>query len=1009
MRLISCHIENFGKLTDRAVSFEAPDGMKTICENNGWGKSTLATFIKAMFYGFDNEGRRSEIENERQHYRPWQGGVYGGQLTFEAGGRTYIISRTFGSKEKNDEFLLQDADTMLESTDYSSNIGEELFQIDRASFLRSIYISQNDCVTATTDQINAKLGNLTDNTNDLNNYESADRKINDMLNSLSGTRKTGILYKQKEQIAALRQEIKVGEAIDASMEELIRLKGDLHSSYKNLKEEQNVLQKKQKAISEYKDIAVKKKEYDNLCKQAGQKQAEFEQKKAFFPEKIPGADEVDEYIRLENITAGLKKELDIYKLEGSEESALVALEERFSLGVPDKADIEKHNIKVNEMQTLRRNIEKSMLTEDEQKSLQSLEELFADGTPTQEAIDELSNSWSIRTEKKNTLSSKRATADMLELTAEAARKEEAARKAEAARNAEAARCAEEAWNAKRTKAKRGRMLLTGLLIAAVGLIVAVAGVLTDFMLSLIAGGAIILIAGIAVMIISLFMKPGSTGKFPVMSGQDMADSDRADEDNAVSDKAFSDNIDQNMTDFDTADSDKPESNSTDSAPYSALRREIADDEELILRVESEVRQFLAEYGISFDENSIVASLYQLKENVKQYGWLSKKSQNADTERMQENYEALREDVEKFLQRYGFNAESFSTNSLDVQNFDKIFDTQSIYAKSFDMESLDTKSLHTMETMDSTDEMGKLAQYVNALHRLDNSVSRYILLKEKREKYKTAYEAHEKNTGLIKTFICGLKMEPAQDIHMQLQNIKDSLREHDNAWKEYEKAEKLKREFEERNADIEEIKSVEEREDDSSLTEIEARLSEISEELENNHTSMLSYDRRLDELQEKKDTIADFEKELEELQEQYARNEKKQKILKQTQQYLEQAKISLTAKYTKPIKEGFDKYFVLLSGIESEKYQLDANFDMSVMEQGMPRNIGFLSTGYQDMVGICMRMALIDAMYQEEKPFVIFDDPFVNLDGDKTDGALKMLNMIAKEYQVVYFTCNESRK
>lgn len=921
MRLISCHIENFGKLTDRTVSFEAPNGMKIICENNGWGKSTLATFIKVMFFGFDNEGRRSEIENERQHYRPWQGGVYGGQLTFEADGRTYIISRTFGSKEKNDEFLLQDAGTMLESTDYSSNIGEELFQIDRASFLRSIYISQNNCGTVTTDSINAKLGNLTDNTNDLNNYESADRKISDMLNSMTEKRKTGILYKQKEQIAVLKQEIKLGESIDASMEELISFKGELHSSYKSLKEEQNILQKKQKAISEYKDIAVKKKEYDNLCKLAYQKQSEFEQKKAFFPEKIPGADEVEEYIRLENNATGLKRELDIYMLESGEESELAALETRFSLGVPDKGDIEKQNIKVSEMQTLMRNIEKSMLTDDEQKGLVQLEKLFADGTPTQETIDKMSNSWSLRTEKKNTLSSKRATADMLEMTAEAARNAEAERKAEAARSAEIA------LNAKNTKAKRSRMLIMGMLIAAVGLVVAVAGALIDFMLLLIAGGAIILTAGIVIMLVSLLMNPDSTGKFPVMSGQDMAYSDKTDSDN-----------------------------NTDSTPYNALRQEIADDEELIQRVESEVRQFLAEYGIDFDENRIVADLYRLKENVKQYERLSEKSQNVDTERMQENYKALQEDVEAFLQKYG----------LDVESID----------------------------------------YVNALHRLDNSVSRYTLLKEKREKYKTAYEAHEKNIGLIKTFICGLKMEPAQDIHMQLQNIKDSLREHDNAWKEYEKAEKLKREFEEKNADIEEIKNIEEKEDDSSLAEIEARLSEISEELENNHTSMLSYDRQLDELQEKKDSIMDSEKELKELQELYAHNEKKQEILKKTQQYLEQAKISLTAKYTKPIKEGFDKYFSLLPDTESDNYQLDANLEMSVIEQGMPRNIDFLSTGYQDMVGICMRMALIDAMYQGEKPFVIFDDPFVNLDSDKAEGALKMLDVIAKEYQVVYFTCHK---
>lgn len=945
MRLISCHIENFGKLTDRTVSFEKPDGMKIICENNGWGKSTLATFIKVMFFGFDNEGRRNEIENERQHYRPWQGGVYGGQLTFEADGRTYIISRTFGSKEKDDEFMLQDADTMLETADYSSNIGEELFQIDRASFLRSIYISQNDCVTATTDKINAKLGNLTDNTNDLNNYETADRKITDMLNSLSKARKTGILYKQKEQITALKQEIKNGETIDASMEELSRLKGELLNDYKNLKEEQGILQKKQKAVSEYKDIAVKKKEYDNLCKLDRQKQSEYENAKAFFPEKIPTTDEVNEYIGIENNAAGLKKELDIYKLERNEESELTELETRFVPGVPDKGEIEKQNININEMQTLGRNIEKSLLTDEEQKSLTHFQDIFADGMPAWETIDKLSNSWAVRTEKKNTLSSKRATADMLEMTAKAAKEAEEARKAEEAAKAEAAA------NEKRIQEKRRKTLVMGLILAVTGLITAVAGVLINFMISLIAGGAVILTVGIVTMIMSLFINSGGAKK--------------------VSSQEY----------IPKTDSNAPFSGKPDLPPYQALRQEIIGDEELILRVESEVQQFLVKYGLDFDENSIVANLYQLKENVKQYERLTQKSNNSDTERMQENYNALREAVETFLQKYGFGLES--------------------------PDNIRT----TVETAKHADEQSRLSQYVNAMHRLENFVGRYFLLKDRMEKYKAAHEAYEKNIEDIKAFICSLKIPPMQDMRLQLQNIKDARREYDNTLNEQESAHKAKQEFEEKNTDImEAIKNTEERdEDDSSLTDIEARLSEISEELEKNHASVLSYDRQLEQLQESKDCITDSEKELAELQELYAYNEKKYDILKKTKQYLEQAKISLTARYTKPIKDGFDKYFSLLAGIESENYQMDANLDMYVKEQGMPRNVEFLSTGYQDMVGICMRMALIDAMYQEEKPFVIFDDPFVNLDDAKTKGALKLLELIAKEYQVVYFTCNESRK
>ena len=59
------------------------DGLTTICQGNGFGKSTFAAFIKAMFYGFPRTGARNIVENERKRYDPWQGGKYGGYLEFE--------------------------------------------------------------------------------------------------------------------------------------------------------------------------------------------------------------------------------------------------------------------------------------------------------------------------------------------------------------------------------------------------------------------------------------------------------------------------------------------------------------------------------------------------------------------------------------------------------------------------------------------------------------------------------------------------------------------------------------------------------------------------------------------------------------------------------------------------------------------------------------------------------------------------------------------------------------
>ena len=78
MKLISCHIDNFGKLSD--FDYEFNDSVNVICEENGWGKSTLSAFLRVMLYGFENEIARDSFKCERKRYKPWGGGVYGGKI-----------------------------------------------------------------------------------------------------------------------------------------------------------------------------------------------------------------------------------------------------------------------------------------------------------------------------------------------------------------------------------------------------------------------------------------------------------------------------------------------------------------------------------------------------------------------------------------------------------------------------------------------------------------------------------------------------------------------------------------------------------------------------------------------------------------------------------------------------------------------------------------------------------------------------------------------------------------
>ena len=142
MQILRIHIENFGKLHDFDMEFR--EGLNHINAANGWGKSTLAAFLKAVFYGLEATTRRSLKENERKKYLPWQGGAFGGSVEFSAGERCYRAERFFGMKEREDTFCLYDLVTGLPSSDYTERLGEELFRLDRSAFERSSYFAQQD-------------------------------------------------------------------------------------------------------------------------------------------------------------------------------------------------------------------------------------------------------------------------------------------------------------------------------------------------------------------------------------------------------------------------------------------------------------------------------------------------------------------------------------------------------------------------------------------------------------------------------------------------------------------------------------------------------------------------------------------------------------------------------------------------------------------------------------------------------------------------------------------------
>lgn len=138
-------------------------------------------------------------------------------------------------------------------------------------------------------------------------------------------------------------------------------------------------------------------------------------------------------------------------------------------------------------------------------------------------------------------------------------------------------------------------------------------------------------------------------------------------------------------------------------------------------------------------------------------------------------------------------------------------------------------------------------------------------------------------------------------------------------------------------------------------------------------------------------------------------EKKCSLIEQTMNFMSTAKDNLANSYVGKIERGFQYYAATLMGDMIGNVMVDKNLHLYIDEKGENREVGSFSAGTIDCIVLCMRLALVDALFGEEKPFLILDDPFINLDDAHTKYARELLDKIAQTHQVVYMICNTSRQ
>ena len=345
IKLISCHIENFGVISNTDIEFNG--GLTEIIKENGYGKTTIASFIRAMFFGLPSTRSNDKELGLRQRYYPFNNQKFGGSLTFEKNGKKYIVERFFDKKSdtKDEVKLYEDLKQVKDANEY---LGDNLFGIDEDAFLRTIFITSEQIDIISTSNISAKLNNIIENTDDDNNFDSAYKIVEDVQKEYKMRGDKGKIKDKKQEILNLKEEIANFESI----------KNSLNLKYYELKQvESQMLDLKDKFEKSNQDIAVIEnfKTYDGMLNELKNQEDALNNLKNNFKNGIPSKEDLT--ILQETTTKAYEQSQKVAILKNDNISdRFNKVASQFNSGVPSEEELLNVSKNITNLRTLASNV-----------------------------------------------------------------------------------------------------------------------------------------------------------------------------------------------------------------------------------------------------------------------------------------------------------------------------------------------------------------------------------------------------------------------------------------------------------------------------------------------------------------------------------------------------------------------------------------------------------------------------------------------------------------------------
>lgn len=262
MRIVSVSIKAFGKLANVDLNFK--EGVNVISNVNGFGKTTMAAFIRAMLYGFTYG--RVKGATDASHYAPWGSDEkFGGSMTVEHNGETYRIERFFGKAARSEQLTVTNVKTNKPLT-VETSLGEFFLGLTAESYDRSAYFPQEAVELSTNDNFEARLANLVQN-NDVD-YDKVQKDLRDYRRDLRLERGNGgKIYELTTLQRQYRQELHDAETAKRRGVEINARLKDIADERRQLTKEQSDVNKNLNVLNrQLAEISLSQTDRENLSK-----------------------------------------------------------------------------------------------------------------------------------------------------------------------------------------------------------------------------------------------------------------------------------------------------------------------------------------------------------------------------------------------------------------------------------------------------------------------------------------------------------------------------------------------------------------------------------------------------------------------------------------------------------------------------------------------------------------------------------------------------------------------